>query len=52
MDINVGVLLPLLLLALGVFLVLKTNKTLWKIIGWVRVVIIALLFVFVSRVSS
>ncbi|HXX22502.1 MAG TPA: hypothetical protein VEO19_05060 [Terriglobia bacterium] len=52
MDINVSVLLPLLLLALGVFLVLKTNKPVWKIIGWVLVVIIALLFVFVSRVSS
>jgi hypothetical protein len=54
MDIRFSALLPMLLLvlALGIFLILKTHKTAWKIIGWVLVAIIGLLVVLLSGAFS
>jgi mannose/fructose/N-acetylgalactosamine-specific phosphotransferase system component IID len=44
-----GILLPMVLLALGIFLVLKTHKPVWKVIGWVLVAVIGLLLVLLTR---
>jgi hypothetical protein len=45
MGIFFGIWLPMLPLALGIFMVLKTRKPAWKIIGWVLVAISGLLLV-------
>ena len=49
MFIEFGILLPMFLLALGIFLVLKTHKPVGKIIGWALVAVIGLLLVLLTR---
>jgi Na+/phosphate symporter len=49
MFIEFGILVPMFLLALGIFLLLKTQKRAWKTIGWILVAVGGLLLVLVTR---